>query len=142
LGEELVRDGRVDRRALAARVFGDPGARGVLEAIVHPPTRVRLAAALDAALAAGRSVVLDVPLLLEGGLIARCDTCVFVDASEDNRRARAASRGWDAAELRRREEAQADLAVKRARCPHTISTDGSLDDVRRQVDELLARLGR
>jgi len=142
LGPGLAIGGRVDRAALAALVFADAQARRTLEGIVHPLVRERLEAGLDAALAQGRSVVLDVPLLLEGGLIARCDTCVFVAASEAVRRARARARGWDDAELARREAAQADLAVKRARCPHTISSDGSLEDVRGQVDALLRRLGR
>jgi len=139
-GPGVVRDGQVDRKALADAVFADPAARAALEAIVHPAVRARLTTRLDALLAQGRPVVLDVPLLLEGGLIDRCTTCVFVDADPETRRRRAAGRGWDPAELARREAAQADLAVKRARCGHTIRTDGSLDDVRRQVDEVVRRL--
>ncbi len=139
-GPALVRNGTLDRQALAAMVFADPAARRDLEAITHPAVRARLTAKLEAALADGRNAVLDVPLLLEGGLIARCDTCVFVDATEATRRARARARGWDEEELLRRERAQAELAVKRARCTHTISTDGTLDDVRTQVDALLLQL--
>ncbi len=139
-GPDLVPAGTLDRRALAAMVFADPAARRDLEAITHPAVRARLTAKLEAALAAGRNVVLDVPLLLEGGLIARCDTCVFVDAAEATRRARARARGWDDEELLRRERTQAELAVKRARCTHTIATDGTLDDVRTQVDALLLQL--
>jgi dephospho-CoA kinase len=141
-GPAAVAGGRVDRKALAVLVFHDPAARRDLEAITHPAVRARLERQLEAALARGQDVVLDVPLLLEGGLIARCDHCVFVDAAEPTRRARALARGWDDDELLRRERAQADLAVKRAHCAHTISTDGSLDDVRMQVDALLAQLGR
>lgn len=141
LGSGVAPDGRLDRQALAAVVFADPQARVALEAIVHPAVRRRLCDQLDAALAAGKPVVLDVPLLLEGGLIARCDTCVFVDADLAVRQARARARGWDEGELERRERAQADLAYKRARCAHTIATDGKLADVRRQVDALLRRIG-
>ena len=140
-GAGVAPDGQIDRKALAAKVFADPAARRDLEAITHPVVRARLTARLEAALSQGRSVVLDVPLLLEGGLIARCDVCVFVDATEATRRVRARARGWNDDELRRREQAQADLAVKRARCAHTITTNGSLDDVRTQVDALLLRLG-
>ncbi len=139
-GAELVRGGELDRAAMAALVFADPAARKDLEAITHPAIRARLVAGLDAALAAGRSVVLDVPLLLEGGLIARCDAAIFVEAAPATRRARARGRGWDDVELARREAAQADLAVKRQRSTHTISTDGTLEDVRRQVDQVLADL--
>lgn len=141
-GTAVAPGGSVDRRALAAMVFDDPAARAALEAIVHPAVRQRLSAQLDTALAAGRSAVLDVPLLLEGGLIARCDACVFVDAATSVRQARARARGWADDELARRERAQTDLAVKRGRCPHTIRNDGDLEDVRRQVEAILQQLGR
>ncbi|MEZ5964960.1 MAG: dephospho-CoA kinase [Planctomycetota bacterium] len=141
-GAAVAPAGLLDRAALAKIVFADATARADLEAIVHPAVRARLTERLDSALADGHSVLLDVPLLLEGGLIARCDTCVFVDASEPVRRARARARGWDDAELARREAAQTDLSVKRARCPHRISTHGNFEDVRRQVDAVLERLGR
>lgn len=141
LGPAAAPGGRVDRAALARIVFGDPAARAALEAIVHPRVRARLLQRLDEARASGSPVVLDVPLLLEGGLIERCDTCVFVDAAPEVRQARARGRGWDVGELARRERAQADLAVKQARCPHRIRTDGPLEDVHRQVEELLGRLG-
>jgi dephospho-CoA kinase len=139
-GETVVGTGGLDRRAMADLAFRDPAARSALEAITHPAIRARLVARLDAALAAGRSVVLDVPLLLEGGLIDRCHARVFVEAGAAARAARARARGWSDGELARREAAQADLAVKRRRSTHTICTDGTLEDVLRQVDALLAEL--
>jgi dephospho-CoA kinase len=138
----VTADGRIDRPRLAAIVFADAEARRDLEALTHPPIRRALLAELDAAVAAGRSVVLDVPLLLEGGLIERCDVCIFVAASEPTRLARARARGWDEAEVRRREAAQAALDVKRQRCRYSIDNDRPLPDVRAQVASLLARLAR
>ncbi len=132
--------GRLDRAAVAARVFADPAARRQLEAITHPRIRREILAAVAAARAAGQSVLLDVPLLLEGGLIAECDHAVFVAASDATRAARAASRGWAPDERSRREAAQATLADKRARADFVIDNDGPLDATRRQVDDLLDRL--
>ncbi len=140
LGSGLVAaDGHLDRTALAARVFTDPAARKQLEAITHPRIRQRILADLDAARRAGTSVLLDVPLLLEGGLIDQCDRTVFVAASPEVRTARAASRGWADGELRRREATQAPLADKRARADFAIDNDGPLDATRRQIDDLLDR---
>jgi dephospho-CoA kinase len=131
-------DGSLDRAALGALVFADAEARRDLEALTHPAIRAAIAAALDAALAAGDSVLLDVPLLLEGGLVDRCDAVVFVDAPESLRAARVRARGWAEGELQRREAAQLPLAVKKARATASIENAGDLDRTRSQVVRLLA----
>ncbi len=137
--EVLAADGSLDRAKVAARVFQDPEARRELEALTHPPVRRAILDALAAAKANGDSVLLDVPLLLERGLIEECDAVAFVHASDATRRARAAGRGWAPDELDRRERAQASLAEKRARADVAIDNDGTLDAMRRQVAEFLQR---
>ncbi|MBL8726857.1 MAG: dephospho-CoA kinase [Planctomycetes bacterium] len=139
-GPGVTAGGRLDRAAMAAVVFRDPSARAQLEAILHPRIRARILAELAAARAAGTSVLLDAPLLLETGLIECCDEVVFVDADETERRRRAALRGWPAGELERREAAQAPLASKRARAGHTVDNGGDLAATARQVDAVLAAL--
>jgi dephospho-CoA kinase len=134
-------DGELRRRHLADLVFRDDQARRDLEAITHPAIRAEIEAELERARAQGQSVVLDVPLLLEGGLIARCDHAVFVEASEATRLARASSRGWDADELSRREASQASLQDKAAQCEFTVHNDNDLAQTRRQVEQILQRLG-
>lgn len=140
LGPDLVRQGQLDRAAVAALVFRDDAARRQLEAITHPRIRARVLAALDVAKASGASVLLDAPLLLEGGLIAWCDHVGFVHAAEATRLARARSRGWSADELARREAAQAPLAKKRAAATFAIDNDGDLATMQAQVAQTLANL--
>lgn len=142
LGPDAVRDGQLDRHALGARVFGDATARRTLENILHPPIRAQVLAAVAAAVARGDSVLLDVPLLLENGLIDACDAVVFLDASLPTRRARAVARGWPEGELERREAAQAPLAQKRARARFVIDTDGDLPTMHRGVAAVLEQLRR
>jgi hypothetical protein len=105
-----------------------------------PPCSARIDALLAAAKARGDSVLLDAPLLLETGLDARCDVLVFVAASADVRAARAATRGWPAHELERREAAQTPLATKQARADYTVHNDGSLAATEQQVASLLDTL--
>lgn len=138
-GPGLVEDG-LDRAGLAALVFDDPIARKDLEAITHPAIRRRILDGLDAAHTAGVSVVLDVPLLLEGGLIEKCDASVFVEVEQEVRRARAATRGWDDEELARREAAQAPLAEKRARCRFVVTNEGDSDTTRAQIATVVEEL--
>ncbi|MCA8955519.1 MAG: dephospho-CoA kinase [Planctomycetes bacterium] len=134
--------GELDRAALGRIVFADPAARRDLEFLVHPGVRARLLDGIDRARAAGRGVVLDVPLLLEGGLIAHCDSCVFLDAPDSVRAARAQQRGWTEAEWAAREAAQAPLADKRARCVFTVPTGGTREETRIAVDRVIDSLER
>lgn len=133
-------DGRMDRPAVARLVFADPALRRRLEEITHPPVRQRILAAVAAARTRGDSVLLDVPLLLEGGLIDQCDAAVFVAADRAERLRRAAARGWGPDELDRRERAQAPLPDKQARARFTVDNGGSLAATAAQVDAVLAQL--
>lgn len=138
----LSESGELDRQRLAAVAFTDDDARRDLEAITHPAIRASIVLDLERALAEGTSVVLDVPLLTESGLIERCDFAVFVEAADALRAQRAAARGWDADELGRREATQESAYVKRKRADFTIVNSGSLEEATAQVDEILARLAK
>lgn len=140
LGAAFVRDGQLDREALARSVFGDPKSKAKLEEILHPRVRQRIVTELDRAHKSGQSVVLDVPLLFEAGLFSSCDTIVFVDASHSIRQERARARGWAANELERREANQLPLDTKRARSQHVIENSGDLRATKHAVDALLAEL--
>ena len=121
-------------------VFRDPSARKDLEAIIHPRVRAAMLTQIETAARDRVSVILDVPLLIENGLVEQCDLCVFVDSSEAARRARARQRGWDDGELARREANQEDLHVKKTRAAYIIHNDGSLEQTDEQVRELLRSL--
>lgn len=76
-----VVDESVHRPALGRLVFGDPQALKRLEAIVHPLVQRSTARfLLAAARRREKVVVLDVPLLFEGGGAARVDRTICVSA--------------------------------------------------------------
>jgi dephospho-CoA kinase len=138
-GGILDAGGALDRAALARAAFVDEEATAALNAIVHPEVRRRL---LDELRRAGdRTVVLDVPLLLESPLAELVGVWVFVDASDSVREARVAPRNWPAGERQRRESRQADLAAKRRRADYVLENSGSIDDLGSQVDALLRQIG-
>jgi dephospho-CoA kinase len=133
----------VDRRAIAAIVFEQPAERARLEALIHPWIARHREALFAAAPPGTRALVIDAPLLFETGLHQRCDRVIFVDSSPEARLARVrATRGWDTAELGRREAAQWPLGRKRVLSADLIQNDGDLVDLRRQVKQLLGRLPR
>ncbi len=129
--DELVRwwgagvldaNGRVDRAAVAKRVFDAPDQRARLEALIHPLIRrTRGQAQAEARAAGAPAIIYDAPLLFEAGLDDRCDAVVFVDCPREERLRRLrASRGWDEAEVSRREAAQIPAAEKRRRSGYVI----------------------
>jgi dephospho-CoA kinase len=146
-GEEVIgADGQVDRRALAAIVFGPPpdGPRALaeLERIVHPRVRQSFDRRIDELRREGscRAVVIDAPLLLEAGWGPMCDLTVFVDADRPLRLARARSRGWSEGEFSAREAAQLPAGEKRAKADIVIDNSGSPEETYAQVETVWRRL--
>jgi dephospho-CoA kinase len=143
-------DGRPDRAALAALAFAPEGGQEVrsrLEDWIHPGVRARILRLLSEARAAAvPRVVLDIPLLFERegeaqGLLARCDAVLFVDSSDEARDQRAReSRNWQPGEVARRETGQMPLEEKRSRADLVIPNHGSLEELQRTVNKVLAEL--
>jgi dephospho-CoA kinase len=107
-------DGSIDRGAIAAQVFRNDQERRRLEGLLHPWVDRRRREIMEGASPQVVAFIWDTPLLLETGLNRECDLVVFVDAPREQREARVArQRGWNAAELARRENLQTPLDKKR-----------------------------
>jgi len=133
LWPDVVRDGSLDRKALAAIVFADDSQRERLNAIVHPEVR-RLAAEYERRAAPGQIVVQVVPLLFEVGLDAQMDANVLVVAPDDERLGRVLARdGADEAQVRARMAAQIAPDEARHRADHVIENDADLNALRAQT---------
>ncbi len=149
-GESIIgSDGQVDRKRLAALVFGDSvettQARGTLERIVHPLIRAAAVEQLRAFQVRDtppKIVVIDAPLLLEANWAPLCDAILFIDCSAELRAQRAAGRGWSFAEFQSREAAQMALELKKQQSTHFISGDAGEQELERQlrriVEEIIA----
>lgn len=136
VGRDIARpDGSVDRAALGRAIFADPALRADVERIMHSRIEAARRAQFAKAPVSTRAFIIDAPLLLEVGLDRECDAVIFVDAPRELRLARvAATRGWDAAELDRRERAQMPLDKKRARSTDVIVNDRDPEELSRRVE--------
>ncbi|HYO09985.1 MAG TPA: dephospho-CoA kinase [Tepidisphaeraceae bacterium] len=159
-GDAVIRaDGQVDRGVVAGKIFKDSFERRRLEELIHPRVsearrRVMEAASESAGsaaagsaaagLAAGAEVVAfvwDTPLLFETSLNRECDAVVFVDAPNAARLQRVREgRGWDAAELARREISQWPLDRKREISDYVVSNTADAGYARGQVRDVLSRI--
>jgi dephospho-CoA kinase len=127
--------GRLDRAALAARIFADPTERAALEAILHPRIQLEVRRRVASLEEAGVKVALyDAALLIENGLQRGLQGVVLVWAPEDVQRRRLATRdGLGPAEVEARLRAQMPLAEKRAHATWEVDNSGSLSETEAQV---------
>lgn len=141
LGEDVLdAAGRPDRRRIAEKVFGDPQAVERLNGLIHPRVHAMRRAEVEQVADDPNTpaVVLDTPLLFEAGVDDECDAIVFVDAPLEVRQRRVKeSRGWDAAELARRQSHQMDLEEKRRRCDYVIDNGEQCGDLQEQARRIL-----
>ena len=144
----LDASGGVDRRALAARVFGDAERLAVLNRLVHPPV-VRREEALMAGFSArdphGIAVV-EAAILIETGSYRRFDRIVLVTCDEEQQVRRAVKRdGLPEAEVRARIERQMPLGEKLKFADFVIDTSGEKEQTleqTRRVYEALRRIAK
>lgn len=140
-GDGVVRDGRLDRSAIAERVFGDDGARSWLEAQLWPRVGERVAAwrkGLESADPPPRAAVVEVPLLFESGMDGVFDRTIAVVADEGLRSSRAGARGHAAVEERTGRQLSQDQKAEKA--DFTVRNDGSLEELKETLSRVLGKL--
>jgi dephospho-CoA kinase len=130
---QTVRNGVLDRGALADIVFSDPAARERLNNLLHPHIR-RVAREREARAGTGQLVVHVVPLLFETGYDRLVDKSVLVVAPLEQRIARVVERDrLDAARVRARVAAQIQPERAREGADFIIENDGNLDHLRERA---------
>ena len=132
-------DGALDRARMRSLVFSDAGARGRLEAILHP--RIRDATAAAALIATGPYVIYAVPLLIESGAWReRVARVLAVDCSEDTQVARVMQRsGLSADQVRAIMATQVTRTRRLAAADDVIDNDDGLETLLPQVTRLHER---
>lgn len=140
-GAGVAPGGIVDRKAVAARVFGDEPERAWLERLVWPRVGQAIAAwhaERERQDPPPSAVVVEVPLLFEAGMDVLFDATIAVVADDGVRRRRAAVDGLAAFDERAaRQLTQADKA---GRADHVVVNDGSLETLERSLAEVLVKL--
>jgi dephospho-CoA kinase len=143
-GDEIIAaDGAINRRAIAAKIFNQPRERERLEGLIHPLVHAARERAMSAAAQdpTVKAFIWDTPLLFETGLDQECDAVVFVETPVSQRLARVSqSRGWDSAELARREKSQWALDRKREISDYVIRNTADAGFARGQVRDVFTQI--
>ena len=138
-GEKIMRDGDIDRKALAEIIFTDPQAKEDLEAIIHPRVR-ELFAEVVADLNADEILIYEIPLLVETAAAKNFDLVITVEADLEIRKDRLRKRGMFISEIERRIAAQATREDRQALADFVIVNDGDEDGLLRAVENLWEEL--
>ena len=128
---------RVNRKALGALIFGSDAVEGgvaKINAISHPIIIAKVHESIKLAKAAGKSAVIDAPLLFEAGLDKVCDVTVGVTAPIDARIARLCSRDGIGADVAKNRFAnQKNEEFLKSHCTYIISNDGGSEALSQKV---------
>jgi dephospho-CoA kinase len=140
--EVLQADQNLDRQKLRKIIFDNPAARKKLEAIIHPKVRALAEKRIQEYATAGYEVVVyEVPLLFEGNIhhwlrpviLVACDPAIQIKRLGQRDQVKEA-------DAQKHIAAQMSLAEKRKLADYTIENDGTLEDLERQVREVLEKI--
>lgn len=140
----LTPDGRLDRKALAALVFGQGPQLIKLESLLHPRIQNEARRLREEARAQGHKMAFyDVPLLFEKNLVAQFDAVLLVWCRPEQQVERAILRtGLSESEIRLRMRDQIPLDEKRLRSDVVIDNSGPPEALEAAVDKALQELAR
>lgn len=138
----LTAEGRVDRKSLARVAFNDDQSTADLNRIVGSRLWTefirRVFQSASQPERGTAAVVLDAALLYENDLQRICTTVVFVYAPDDLRRGRIVEgRGWDWAEVERREARQISSSRKQQMADFVVKNDQGLDHLSSEAARIL-----
>jgi dephospho-CoA kinase len=140
-GSEVFAGDRVDRGAIARRVFSSEAERLWLEQLLWPLVAERAQEFHQQACRrqpAPRAAVVEVPLLFEAGAAPRFQATIAVVADDALRATRIAAR--DQAALASREARQLPQAEKARRATYVVVNDGTVEELRAALAGVLDQL--
>ena len=138
-GDEILKDGDIDRRALGEIVFSDSEKRKALEAIVHPIVQQGLVEARKN-LSEDEILIYEIPLLVETKAMDKFDAIVTVEAPLEERINRLTKRGLMHSEIEQRIANQVSPEERKAVATFVIENDGDEEQLLRKVEPIWEEL--
>lgn len=140
--EILDREGKIDRKRLADRVFKDKTLREKLNRLIHPIVREKFLEAKER-YCEQDLLFFDIPLLFETGMDVLVDIKVVVTADEEKTVERIVSRdGRTRGEAKRILSSQLSQYDKISKADYVIENNGRLEELYQKVDELIEGIKR
>jgi dephospho-CoA kinase len=134
-GDEILKDGDIDRKALGAIVFSNPEKRQKLESIIHPIVQQGLADARTE-LVDDQILIYEIPLLVETKAASKFDAVITVEAPLEVRIERLKNRGLEISEIEKRIASQVTAEERKAAANYVIENDGNEEELLRKVETI------
>jgi len=138
-GDQILKNGQIDRQLLASIVFKDPVKRSELEQITHPLIRKAFAEVI-AGSSSNSIVINQIPLLVESNHDYNFDYVITVSAAEDIRTQRLLKRGLTGDQIRERMHAQATDQIREGIADSVIINEKEEQDLSNQVEKIWEQL--
>lgn len=134
-GDEVLKNGDLDRGALAEVIFKDPAKRSLLEQITHPLIRQAFAKIVESA-SSNAIVINQIPLLVESKHDYKFDHIITVSSSEDIRIQRLLKRGLNLSQIEQRIKAQSTDSQREAISNTVITNDKTQSELLQDVEKV------
>ena len=134
-GDEILKNGDLDRAALASLIFKDPKKRARLEEITHPLIRQSFAKIVSSA--GNDSIIINqIPLLVESKHDYKFDHIITISVPNEIRTERLLKRGLTLTQIDQRMKAQATDAQREVISDTVIINDKSEQELITQVEKV------
>jgi len=138
-GDEILKNGEINRSLLAEIIFKDPAKRKDLEQITHP--LIRKAFADIVAKSGDQAIVINqIPLLVESKYEYNFDHVITVSTSEDKRIARLLAKGYTQEQIQNRMKSQVSDADREKIADSIIQNNESEKELLPQVEKIWEQL--
>ncbi len=134
----FLKDGKVDRKRLAQRVFANQKEREKLEGLLHPLVFRRIEKEYEKE--PGRLMVAEIPLLFETNTQDRFSKVITVYAPTEVAIKRLKSRGLTQEDIEARLKSQMPIETKVERSDFVIDNSRGLKETKKQVQQVLEKL--
>ena len=138
-GDEILKNGEIDRQILASLIFKDPAKRSELEQITHPLIRKAFTKVVSSA-SPDSIVINQIPLLVESSHDYKFDHIITVSASESIRSERLIKRGLTNDQIKQRLGAQATDQMREAIADSVIVNEKNEQELTDQVEKIWEQL--
>jgi dephospho-CoA kinase len=134
-GDEILKNGDLDRAALASLIFKDPKKRARLEEITHPLIRQSFSKIVSSA--GSESIIINqIPLLVESKHDYKFDHVITISAPEKIRTERLIKRGLTLTQIEQRMKAQATDTQREVISDSVIVNNKSEQELLAQVEKV------
>jgi len=138
-GDEILKNGEIDRQILASLIFKDPAKLSELEQITHPLIR-RAFAKMVSSVSPDSIVINQIPLLVESNHDYKFDHIITVSASERIRSERLIKRGLTNDQIKQRLGAQATDQMREDIADSVIINEKNEQELTAQVEKIWEQL--